>query len=205
VALFGAVAVGSAMADIPVSQSVNSSQQALEQQINSEVNQGELSQAQQDLQSLEDTAGYTQPTTLNAVADLQIALAQAVQNSDWTLANVLLNEIQTLENGTNTSGSSTTTTPAEPAQPTYQDPTYQQPTQSTQTTNQDNSSTYQWRNQRTNRNNSSTHQWSIPKDIDQKNPILQQPWVQQLLQNNSQASNDSNWWLWQLLRKQHRN
>ncbi len=216
VALFGAIAVGPAMADISVSQNVNanvnnnnSQIQALEQQIDSEVNAGQLSQAQQDLQSLEQMADYAQPATVSAITDLQIALAQAIQSGDWTTANTLFNEIQTLtseENGSGTvsnsssdtvsnSSSSTTTTPTEQTQPTS--PWWNQQT------NQNNSSTSPWWNQQTNQNNSSTHQWSIPKDIDQNNPMLQQPWVQQLLQNNSQASNNSNWWLWQLLRKQH--
>ena len=57
--LFGLVAVGPAMADgISTTQDAdnNSQIQTLEQQIDSAVNQGQLGMAQQDLQSLEDSA-----------------------------------------------------------------------------------------------------------------------------------------------------
>ncbi len=192
VALFGAVAVGPAMAD---NTSVYNSQQALAQQINSEVNQGELSQAQQDLQTLEQMAGYTQPATTGAISDLQIGLAQALQNGDWTVANTLLSEIQTLEaTGTTTTTPTVTTPTPTTTEPTYQDnyPTYQQPTQSP---------TYPTYQQPTHR----AYQGYIPQDIRRDNPILQQTWAQSFLQNSPQANN-SDWWFWQYLREhqQHR-
>ena len=83
---------------------------------------------------------------------------------------------------------------------------YQQPTQPQWTPNGPGSRRYQQpTTQPTYQDNGSAYQQSIPKDIDRDNPMLKQPWVQQLLQNNSQASNDPNWWLWQYLRNQHHN
>ncbi len=93
VVLFGSVAVGPAMAADSASASQN---QALEQQFESEVNQGQVSQAQKDLQTLEQNAGYTQPTPLNAISDLLNGLLQSFKNANWSVADTLNNEIQTL-------------------------------------------------------------------------------------------------------------
>ena len=173
VALFGVVAISPAMADSTVSQSVynNSQAQALEQQIVNEVNAGELSQAQQDLQTLETMANYTPPTDeADILSGLQSALGYSLQEEEWPAVSTLLGAIQTLENSNSTSTTTTpTTTPTESTtQPTNQWWTNQQPT------TQDNGS------------NSSTYQGYMPQDIQQDDPILQQSWAQNLLHNHLQ-------------------
>ncbi len=212
--LFGLVAVGPAMADgISTTQDAdnNSQIQTLEQQIDSAVNQGQLGMAQQYLQSLEDSANYTQPTTISVIVDLQIALAQAIQNGDWTLANTLLSDIQAIESE-NANNSSTTTTP-----PTYQDngSAYQDngsTYQDNSSTYQDNDSTYQhvYRDQADSSTNGSTYQWWASKGAQQGGSTYQgrvsnrvhefmmQPWVQrQMVQDGS----NPNWWLWMLIHR----
>ena len=87
-ALLGSVAV------CPVIAATSS--QALEQQFESEVSQGQLSQAQQDLQTMEQNSGYTQPSLSSSFTDVATALIQAIKNNDYSVASTLSNEVQVL-------------------------------------------------------------------------------------------------------------
>ena len=204
--LFGLVAVGPAMAD---GISISQAQTPLEQQINSELTWVSWARLSNIGISRADSEGYTQPTTLSAIVDLQLALAQALQSSDWTLANTLLSDIQAIESE-NANNSSTTTTP-----PTYQDngSAYQDngsTYQDNSSTYQDNDSTYQhvYRHQDDSSTNGSTYQWWASKGTQQDNPTYQgrvsnrvhefmmQPWVQRPM---VQDGSNPNWWLWMLI------
>ena len=262
--MFGAVAVGPAMADIPVSQSVNSQAQgvysnsqaqALEQQIDNEISLNELSQAQQDLQTLETMANYTPPTDeADILSGLQTALGYSLQEEEWPAVNTLLGAIQTLENSNSTS-TTTNSTPAtvtpllEPTitpdggtftgsvtvtlsnapsgitdegEALYTTDGSNPETSNTRTAYTGAFTVYQSETVQAAYYDQPSGNWSnvvsanfvinsTPTTQPQLTPngsgnsTLQQPWVQQLLQKNSQAGNDPNWWLWRYLRSRQNN
>jgi hypothetical protein len=199
VGLLGAFVVAPAMAS--TAGYATNSQQVLENQINNEVGQSELAQAQQDLQTLEQESGYVASTDPSVLTPgLESALNNAINNGDWLVANAILNQIQDIANSTNG-----TTTPVQPTytvpvtptytaptEPTYTPPTYTAPTEPTYTP-----PTYTGQTQQAN-----PYRF-LPKDISRNNPVLQQSWAQQYLQQQaSSQGSDNSWWFWQYLRQQ---